>query len=254
MNPSRSPRDAEPTSLDGPDGPDLPDEPDEPDDGDGPEDSDDAGGGHDRSAIRAVRIAVAVIAVPLVIAIAFLAGRVTAGDSTPTDISADAGFARDMQVHHGQAVEMSLIVRDRTADERIRLLAYDVLRTQQQQAGQMYAWLELWGLPQASNQAPMTWAGGMGHDMGAAGGSAAAPAMPGMASAADLRRLGTLQGRDAERLYLQLMIAHHRGGVEMAEAAIRLAHQPDVLELARKIVVAQESEISMMQGMLRERS
>jgi uncharacterized protein (DUF305 family) len=253
MNPSRSRRDAEGTSLDGPDGPDLPDEPDEPDDGDGPEDFDDAGG-HDRSAIRAVRIAVAVIAVPLVIAIAFLAGRVTAGDSTPTDISGDAGFARDMQVHHSQAVEMSLIVRDRTTDERVRLLAYDVLRTQQQQAGQMYAWLELWGLPQASNQAPMTWAGGMGHDMGAASGSTATTTMPGMASAADLRRLGTLQGRDAERLYLELMIAHHRGGVEMAEAAIRLAHQPEVLELARKIVVAQESEISLMQGMLRERS
>jgi uncharacterized protein (DUF305 family) len=259
MNPSRERRDAQGASPDGPDGPDLPDEPDEPG-GDGPEDFDDdaAAGRHDRSAIRAVRIAVAVIAVPLVIAIAFLAGRVTAGDSTPTDISADAGFARDMQVHHSQAVEMSLIVRDRTTDERVRLLAYDILRTQQQQAGQMYGWLELWGLPQASNQAPMAWAGGMGHDMGAASGSADDSAgtatMPGMASAADLQRLRTLQGRDAERLYLQLMIAHHQGGVEMAEAAIRLAHQPEVLELARKVVAAQQSEISLMQGMLRERS
>jgi uncharacterized protein (DUF305 family) len=256
MKASRQRRDA----LDGPDGPDLPDEPDEPDDGDGPEDFGDAGGGHDRSAIRAVRIAVAVIAVPLVIAIAFLAGRVTADDSSPTDISADAGFARDMQVHHAQAVEMSLIVRDRTTDERVRLLAYDIARTQQQQAGQMYAWLELWNLPQASNQAPMTWAGGMGHGMGTSNGGSGGDGtggtatMPGMASAADLQRLGTLQGRDAERLYLQLMIAHHEGGVRMAEAAIRLAHQPEVLELAHKIVTAQQSEISLMQGMLRERS
>jgi uncharacterized protein (DUF305 family) len=221
---------------DEPDGPDLPGEP----------------GGHDRGAMRAVRIAVAVVAVPLVIAIAFLAGRVTAGDSAPTDIGADAGFARDMQVHHAQAVEMSLIVRDRTTDDTVRRLAYDILRTQQQQAGQMYAWLELWNLPQASNQPPMTWAGGMGHDMGGGGGTAAT-AMPGMASAADLQRLGTLQGRDAERLYLQLMIAHHEGGVEMAEAAERLAHRPEVLGLARKIVAAQESEIAVMAGMLRER-
>jgi uncharacterized protein (DUF305 family) len=255
MNPSRQRRDEQGTSVDGPDGPDLPDEPDEPGDGDDPEDfDDDATGGHDRSAIRAVRIAVTIIAVPLVIAIAFLAGRVTAGDPTPTDISADAGFARDMQVHHAQAVEMSLIVRDRTTDERVRLLAYDIARTQQQQAGQMFAWLELWGLPQASNQAPMAWAGGMGHGMGSSGGAAGTATMPGMASAADLQRLGTLRGRDAERLYLQLMIAHHRGGVQMAEAAIRRAHRPEVLDMARKIVTGQQSEIELMQGMLAERS
>jgi uncharacterized protein (DUF305 family) len=256
INPSR-PHDRGATAADDPDGPDLPDVPDEPGEGGGDDGPDDAGGtgGHDRSAIRAVRVAVAVIAVPLVIAVAFLAGRVTAGDPTPTDIGADAGFARDMQVHHSQAVEMSLIVRDRTTDPEIRLLAYDILRTQQQQAGQMYAWLELWNLPQASNQAPMAWAGGMGHGMASpAAGAAGATAMPGMATADDLRRLGTLNGRDAERLYLQLMIEHHRGGVQMAEAALRLAHQPEVLQLARKIVTAQRSEIALMAGMLRDRS
>jgi uncharacterized protein (DUF305 family) len=200
-----------------------------------------------------------VIAVPLVVAIAFLAGRVTAGDPAPTDVGADAGFARDMQVHHAQAVEMSLIVRDRTTDTAIRQLAYDILRTQQQQAGQMYAWLELWGLPQASNQAPMAWAGGMGHGMPAAGGtgsggSGAATAMPGMASAADIERLRTLSGRDAERLYLQLMIEHHKGGVQMAEAALNLAHQPEVLQLAQKVVTAQRSEITLMEGMLADRA
>jgi uncharacterized protein (DUF305 family) len=236
----------------GPDGPDLPDEPDEPgDDGsDGPDGPDGRAAGHDRTAMRAVRIAVAVVAVPLVVAIAFLAGRVTASDTTPSDVSADAGFARDMQVHHAQAVEMSLVVRDRSTDPAIRLLAYDIARTQQQQIGQMYAWLELWHLPQASNQGPMAWAAGM-HDMGVTSGGATA--MPGMASAADLTRLGQLRGRAADRRYLQLMIAHHRGGVQMAEAAVRLAHRPEVLSLARKIITAQESEITLMEGMLAQR-
>jgi uncharacterized protein (DUF305 family) len=249
----RPPRDdAEALSTGGPDGPDLPDEPDEPgDDGpDGPE-GDGEHAGHDRTAMRAVRIAVAVVAVPLIVAIAFLAGRVTVSDNAPTDVSADAGFARDMQVHHAQAVEMSLVVRDRSTDPAVRLLAYDILRTQQQQMGQMYAWLDLWHLPQASSQAPMAWAAGMEHDMGAAGGGATA--MPGMASAADMTRLGELRGRAADRLFLQLMIAHHRGGVQMAEAAVRLAHRPEVLSLARKIVTAQESEITLMEGMLAQR-
>jgi uncharacterized protein (DUF305 family) len=201
--------------------------------------------------MRVVRIAVAVVAVPLVVAIAFLAGRVTASDAAPTDVSADAGFARDMQVHHAQAVEMSLIVRDSSTDPAIRLLAYDVLRTQQQQAGQMYAWLELWHLPQASNQAPMAWAAGMSHDSGTASGGATA--MPGMAAAADLTRLGQLRGRAADRLYLQLMIAHHRGGVQMAEAAVRLAHRPEVVSLAGDDLAGQQSEITLMDGMLAQR-
>src|SRR3954470_19426249 len=50
--------------------------------------------------------------------------------SVPAADSADAGFARDMAVHHQQAVEMSYIVRDRTADEDIRRLAYDIAQTQ----------------------------------------------------------------------------------------------------------------------------
>jgi len=247
----RHPRDDadEAPSTGGPDGPDLPDEPEEPGD-DGP-DGHDEPAGHDRTVMRVVRIAVAVVAVPLVVAIAFLAGRVTASDPAPTDVSADAGFARDMQVHHEQAVEMSLIVRDRSTDPAIRLLAYDILRTQQQQIGQMYAWLELWHLPQASNQGPMAWAAGM-HDMGGTS-SGGVTTMPGMASAADMARLGQLRGRAADRLYLQLMIAHHRGGVQMAEAAVRLAHRPEVLSLARKIVTAQESEITLMEGMLAQR-
>jgi uncharacterized protein (DUF305 family) len=151
---------------------------------------------------------------------------------------------------------MSLIVRDRTTDPEVRLLAYDVLRTQQQQAGQMYAWLQLWHLPQASTRTPMAWAGDMhGMSMPAVpSGATGANAMPGMASVEDVRRLGTLSGKDAERLYLQLMIAHHRGGVGMAQAAERLAHRPEVLDLARKIVAAQESEITLMEGMLAERS
>ena len=251
-----APRDAAAAlSTGGPDGPDLPDEPDEPGD-DGPDGPDGPGGGpaaHDRTAMRVVRIAVAVVAVPLVVAIAFLAGRVTASDATPTDVGADAGFARDMQVHHAQAVQMSLVVRDVSTDPAIRLLAYDILRTQQQQAGQMYAWLELWRLPQASNQAPMAWAAGMAHDMGTATAGGTAGRMPGMASAADLTRLGELRGRDADRLYLRLMIAHHRGGVQMAEAAARLAHRPEVLSLAGKIVTGQQAEITLMESLLAQR-
>jgi uncharacterized protein (DUF305 family) len=66
---------------------------------------------------------------------------------TPTAGSADAGFARDMAVHHQQAVEMSFIVRDRTGNEEVRRLAYDIAQTQANQRGMLLGWLDLWGLP-----------------------------------------------------------------------------------------------------------
>src|SRR6266545_1813312 len=55
--------------------------------------------------------------------------------SDPGDNSAEAGFARDMQVHHAQAVEMALIVRDRTENDHIRTIATDIMLTQQDEMG-----------------------------------------------------------------------------------------------------------------------
>jgi len=81
----------------------------------------------------------------MLIFLAFNAGRVTATPVFPSEASADAGFARDMQVHHTQAVEMSMLVLERSSDPNIRSIAYDMALTQQQQNGQMFAWLREWG-------------------------------------------------------------------------------------------------------------
>ncbi|MFE9630585.1 DUF305 domain-containing protein [Streptomyces sp. NPDC006463] len=79
---------------------------------------------------------------------------------TPGLHSPDAGFARDMAVHHQQAVEMSFIVRDRTQDEAVRSLAYDIANTQANQRGMMLGWLDLWGLPKVvAGEPPMSWMG-----------------------------------------------------------------------------------------------
>lgn len=62
----------------------------------------------------------------MLLILAFNAGRVTATPAFPSETSADAGLARDMQVHHAQAVEMSMLVLDRTSDPDIRSMAYDM--------------------------------------------------------------------------------------------------------------------------------
>ncbi len=198
------------------------------------------------------------IAVVALFALAFTAGRVSAGPSYPDQNSADAGFARDMQVHHHQAVEMSMIVRDNVTDEDLRTLAYDIALTQQGQAGQMYAWLQEWGLNQSSSQPRMAWmAGGPGAHGGMDMGSGSADSMllpdgrmPGMASEEQLDELRTARGEDAERLYLTLMITHHVAGVDMAEAGVELARTDQVRDLAEKIQSGQQAEVRLMENML----
>ncbi|MET0932584.1 MAG: DUF305 domain-containing protein, partial [Mycetocola sp.] len=120
-------------------------------------------------------LALLLLALVVVVAvgiIAFSVGRLsTLGDPTPSTTSAEAGFARDMQVHHDQGVELSMIVRDLTGDEAVRLLAYDIATTQGGQSGRMSGWLDIWGLSAYSPEPSMTWMmrptlEGAGHDHG----------------------------------------------------------------------------------------
>ena len=171
-------------------------------------------------------------------------------DATPSDFGADAGFARDMQTHHAQAVQLAFLVRDRTKDEEVRTVAYDIITSQQQQAGQMYGWLVQWGLDQTGSRAPMAWIGGE-H---AAAHTAADGTMLGTATAAQIAELEAATGVEAERIFLRLMIAHHTGGIAMAQAAAAEARTPEVKTLANAIVTAQTAEVQQMEQMLAARS
>ncbi|MCX5196951.1 DUF305 domain-containing protein [Streptomyces sp. NBC_00249] len=189
------------------------------------------------------------------------AGGTGAGAGTrPSLYSPDAGFARDMSVHHQQAVEMSFVVRDRTQDEPVRSLAYDIANTQANQRGMMLGWLDLWDLPKVvSGEPPMSWmaAPEQGGHTGHAGHGAQAAQdgalMPGMATKEELVRLGAAGGRDAEVLYLQLMTDHHKGGVAMAEACARQCRVPAERALAQGMAEAQQSELTLMADMLKQR-
>ena len=207
------------------------------------------------------RLVVALIlGATLLIAVAFGVGRFSVPSATPPDtFSAEAGFARDMQTHHLQAVELSMIVRDATDNQEIRQLAYDIATAQSQQSGQMHGWLNVWGLPQAPPEPSMTWMarpapGGGGHGHGAMG-STHVPGerMPGLATDAQIASLRSATGVEAEKLFLQLMIAHHEGGIEMAEAVLERSTNRTVDSLARGMVKAQQSEIDYMQELLAKR-
>lgn len=166
----------------------------------------------------------------------------------PLDGSAEAGFARDMQTHHGQAVEMSLLIDDRSTDPQIRIMATDIATSQQHQAGQMFAWVQVWGLSPTGSQPPMAWMGSDHH--GATSASGESVSMPGMASPTDITGLTAARGAAADKIFLTLLIAHHKGGVEMADAVLSRSNRDEVVTLARSMKLAQTSEITVMQDML----
>ena len=191
------------------------------------------------------------VTVGVLSALAFLiVDRVSPAPVSVSDSGPDAGFARDMQAHHAQAVEMALLIRDKSANPELRAIAYDIATTQQHQNGQMFAWLQDWGLSQARSGPPMAWmktpAGG--HVSGA---PHAAPtsstAMEGMATPEQMQALRRSSGIEAEHLFTDLMIRHHQGGVAMATAAAKLAETSRVRDFAAGVVDAQTAEITALQ-------
>jgi uncharacterized protein (DUF305 family) len=194
----------------------------------------------ERSSFGTVVI-VAAFAVAVAALLGFLAGS-SLRDAAPGDDSAEAGFARDMAIHHAQATEMAEIVRDRTTDPTIRLLASDIALTQQSQIGRFQGWLDAWGLPVTGADDPMTW---MGHPTSGR--------MPGMASPEDVASLETLAPDEMDVRFLQLMIPHHQAGVLMADAIMDVTDLPEVEALARGISESQAAEIQYMRELLTER-
>ena len=163
-------------------------------------------------------------------------------EQPPGEDSAEAGFARDMSVHHAQAVEMAQIVQENTDDPEIENLASDMAITQQGQIGQMQGMLSVWGLPVSGSGERMEW---MGHTVDGQ--------MPGMASADEVNELRSAEGEEAEKMFLRLMIPHHQAAVPMAEAAIERSGNEAVTDLAEAIIASQKAEIRTMQDMLQQR-
>ncbi|WP_240645786.1 DUF305 domain-containing protein [Georgenia sp. SYP-B2076] len=199
-------------------------------------------------AARPVVVAAAVLAALAAAVLGLIVGSRLGGDGDvpPPEASVDVGFARDMQTHHVQAVQMSSLVRDRSDDPAVRSVALDIMLTQQQQAGQMFGWLEQWGYPQSDPGPQMAWmADHSSHTAVPAGGL-----MPGMATRAQLNQLAASSGTDAERRFLELMITHHEAGVTMAEYAADNADEDVVRHLALMIVRSQSAELNVLHDLL----
>ncbi|EID81293.1 MULTISPECIES: DUF305 domain-containing protein [Rhodococcus] len=216
-----------------------------------------------RSASRSAVALGAIIAVLVGVLLGAWAQRWLDGDQpgAPAGDSVDVGFAQDMSVHHGQAVEMSAMALANAADPAVRSLAYDVLTTQQSQLGTMQGWLSLWDRPPLGSGEPMQWmptdsaAGSAHHSMpgmesGTATADSSSPPMPGMATTGELADLRRTTGSAFDARYLQLLLRHHKGGIPMAQYAADNAAVPPVSALAGQMVATQQAESTAIEQLL----
>jgi uncharacterized protein (DUF305 family) len=152
----------------------------------------------------------------------------SSSDSTAFN-DADVAFTMNMIAHHQQAIEMAdMVLAKDGVDEQVVALAGNIKEAQGPEIETMTSWLEAW-----DQSADM---GGMNHG--------------GMMTDDDMAALEAASGPESSRLFLEQMIVHHQGAIDMAQDEIADGENSDAVALAEKIVTDQTAEILTMQQLL----
>ncbi len=166
--------------------------------------------------------------------------------------AADIAFAQLMIPHHEQAVRMANFTLINTKNPKILALGTKIEQAQPLEITTMTGWLKAWGQPVTASPTtskPMAEMGDdMGHDMSDSGGDM--PGMKGMLTFQQLKDLANIQGAAFDRMFLELMIVHHQGAVEMAKTELSNGASPAAKALAATIIKTQEAEITEMKTLL----
>ena len=149
----------------------------------------------------------------------------------------DLRFLDEMIVHHQMGVIMTQHMAEDSARPEMRDLAQRIITAQQREIAQMQQWRQQW-YPNAP-RTPGLGGGMMGGMMG-----------QGMM---DREAMGWMMGPnfDFDRMFLQMMIPHHEGAIQMAQTALQQAQHAEIKTLAQAIITTQQAEITEMQGYLR---
>ena len=167
--------------------------------------------------------------------------------------AADVTFLTQMISHHQEAIEMSDLVLAEPAatsggEAEVRVIAQQIRDAQAPEVAQMKAWLKEWGAVAESDSSMDGMEGMDGMDM--TGGSPSESGMNGMMTEDQTKQLSAATGADLDRLYLELMIAHHEGAIEMAQTELKEGNNPAALKLAQGVIDTQQAEIEQMQALL----
>jgi uncharacterized protein (DUF305 family) len=176
-------------------------------------------------------------------------GDTSAQVSAAEHNDADVAFATDMTQHHAQALSMVDLTVDRTLDPEVQQLADDIREAQGPEIETMSDWLQDW-----DEEIPETMRdhSNAGHDMEGMGDSLEGmdSDMPGMMSAQDFEELENAPDSEFQTMWLEMMIEHHEGAVEMAQDQQENGQYEPAVDLAGDVVDSQTAEIEKMKGLL----
>ncbi len=160
---------------------------------------------------------------------------------------ADVEFASQMIPHHAQAIQMVVLTEGRPLDPEVADLADAVRAAQAPEVEQMVDWLTAWGkeVPETSLDHSNA-----GHDMHEMAPMEGMDDMPGMMTADEMQALVDAPDADFQDLWLEMMIRHHEGAIEMAEAQTENGRFEPAITLAEEIEAAQKAEIETMRALL----
>ncbi len=192
------------------------------------------------------------------------AGRTPSGSSTSAPAAAtpsativgaehnaaDTTFAHDMIVHHEGAIDMAALVADRSDSEQIKALADRILAAQGPEIETMRTMLAIWGEDAPAVEDEHGDHGGHGEDEPAGEGADPGHDMPGMMSADEMAQLEAASGEQFDRAFLEGMIEHHKGAIEMSADELAKGVNAQAKDLARTITDAQTAEIKEMAQLL----
>lgn len=149
----------------------------------------------------------------------------------------DVAFATNMIPHHEQAVELSAMVPERSTNPELKTLAEQIAAAQEPEIRAMRVLLVQWNEnPDAST--------GRGEHEGHGD-------MQGMVDEPTMAKLRTLSGPEFDKLWLESMISHHQGAIEMARAEVANGENVDAKRMAQTMIDTQQAEIDHMNQMLR---
>jgi uncharacterized protein (DUF305 family) len=153
----------------------------------------------------------------------------------PADDDYDLRFIDGMIPHHQGAVEMAKQTQQKSKRPEIKKLAEEIIKAQNKEIAELKQWRTAW-YPKASNM-PMAWHAQMNHMMAMSPEQEKAMRMD--------TDLGT--GDDEFDLrFINAMIPHHEGAVEMAKDALNKSKRPEIKQLANAIIASQQKEIGQM--------
>ena len=174
------------------------------------------------------------------------------GRSTFTDD--DVAFMQHMIIHHAQAVEMVELLQTRGVHPTVRRLGQRIALGQEAEIALMRGWLSDRGQPlempgMGGGHAGMDHSHHAGHAMPASD----TPVMAGMLSPAQMQALAAASGPAFDRLFLEGMIRHHQGALDMVDALLAnpgAAEDTMLSDFTTSVVADQSAEILRMQSLL----